>query len=149
MSNEINIDELEQFAKAAWRGPWHRQDFYAAGDRTGVDSLDGDSVCTSFGRGYGPNFDYIAAAYPDAILSLIGRLKTAESSIAALIRNLELTAQERDALAADESWDDIKLAEMLMSDCGFSSRYAPLKERIAKRIAKHVAAKTNPQAKGD
>ncbi len=49
----------------------------------------------------------------------------------------------------DEAWDDIKLAEMIMSDCGFSSRYAPLKERIAKRIAKHVAAKTNPQAKGD
>ena len=49
----------------------------------------------------------------------------------------------------EEAWDDIKLAEMIMSDCGFSSRYAPLKERIAKRIAKHVAAKTNPQAKGD
>lgn len=50
---------------------------------------------------------------------------------------------ERLAPIADpeEAWDDIKLAEMIMSDCGFSCDYAPLKDRIAKRIAKHVAAK--------
>ena len=42
----------------------------------------------------------------------------------------------------EEAWDDIKLAEMIMSDCGISCDFEPLKQRIAKRIAKHVAAKT-------
>lgn len=49
----------------------------------------------------------------------------------------------------DEAWDDIELAEMIMSDCGISSNYEPLKDRIAKRIAKHVAAKINDLTPGD
>ena len=178
--SEINIDELEQAAKAATPGPWrwefnakHKRLHLVGGrpqydlsimdfDRWGMSgavatlrdtSEDGmnimhrlcdrpDWIAPFPGRAHHaswcsdvthPDMRLIATANPSTILSLIDRVKKAEA--------------QQDI--PEEAWDDIKLAEMIMSDCGFSSRYAPLKERIAKRIAKHVAAKTNPQAKGD
>lgn len=66
-------------------------------------------------------------------------------SLAMLQQFAELVMSE----ATDEAWDDIELAEVIMSDCGASSHYEPLKERIAKRIAKHVAAKINDLAPED
>lgn len=81
MSNEINIEELERLAKAAAPGPWRRQDFQSGGHMNGVDDSDGDVVCASYGRLRPKSFDFIAAANPSTILSLIDRLKNAESEL--------------------------------------------------------------------
>lgn len=58
------------------------------------------------------------------------------SAVRALVRSIPVPAEESEA---EESYQDIALAEMIMSDCGHSSDYTPLRDRIAKRIAKYVA----------
>jgi len=81
MSNETNIEELERLAKAAAPGPWRRQDFRSSGEKNGIDDSDGDVVCASYGRLRPKSFDFIAAANPSAVLSLIDRLKKAEAEL--------------------------------------------------------------------
>lgn len=81
MSNEINIEELERLAKAAAPGPWRRQDFHSSSEKNGIDDSDGDVVCASYGRLRPKSFDFIAAANPSAVLSLVDRLKKAEAEL--------------------------------------------------------------------
>lgn len=129
MSNETNIEELERLAKAATPGPWK-----ACGT---VEQIGGDckdiiptSVsCTAYC--YGGSADraedkdliFIAAANPFAVLSLIDRVKKAES--------------DRDALAARLEMDpdhgipdgiDCRNATIEMQDAQISALAAKLKE---------------------
>lgn len=55
----------------------------------------------------------------------------------------------RQALAEPEqevSYTDIQMAELVMSDCGHSSEYTPLLNRIAGRLAKYRQALEQPRS---
>lgn len=66
-----------------------------------------------------------------------------KAAITALREALEQCAQNTED--EDPSDASMKLAEMILSDCGCSSNYTPLLERVAKRIDRHVATATAPQ----
>lgn len=74
--------------------------------------------------------------------------RNAEKSITALREALEQCAQNTED--EDPSDASMKLVEMILSDCGCSSNYTPLLERVAKRIDRHVATATahRPHAGG-
>ena len=47
-------------------------------------------------------------------------------------------AQPQEELREDASYESMNLAVMVLSDCGHSSNYTPLLERVAGRIDRHV-----------
>ena len=47
-------------------------------------------------------------------------------------------AGEQEELREDASYESMNLAVMVLSDCGHSSNYTPLLERVAGRIDSHV-----------
>ena len=61
----------------------------------------------------------------------------ADDAIKALRQALEQPEQE-------VSYTDIQMAELIMSDCGHSSDYKPLLDRIAGRLAKYRQALKQP-----
>lgn len=97
MRIDLNLDELEQAAKAATPGPWRRQAFHSDGSRNGIDDSDGGVVCASYGHKRDKDFDFIAAANPRVVLELVCRLREAEKAVKSLD-----TALTRQANAADE-----------------------------------------------
>ena len=64
-------------------------------------------------------------------------IKQGESAHNALRQALEQPEQE-------VSYTDIQMAELIMSDCGHSSDYKPLLDRIAGRLAKYRQALKQP-----
>ena len=64
--------------------------------------------------------------------------KQLDAAITALRQALEQPEQE-------VSYTDIQMAELIMSDCGHSSDYKPLLDRIAGRLAKYRQALEEPE----
>jgi len=62
----------------------------------------------------------------------------AELRRAALSTAAQLPAVPQEELREDASYESMNLAAMVLSDCGHSSNYTPLLERVAGRIDRHV-----------
>lgn len=60
------------------------------------------------------------------------------AGIAAAPKAEPVPAGEREELREGASYESMNLAAMVLSDCGHSSNYTPLLERVAGRIDRHV-----------
>lgn len=68
-------------------------------------------------------------------------VEEARAAITALREALEAAPQPPEEAESDLPSDSsTKLAETILSDCGCSSNYTPLLERVAKRIDRHIEA---------
>ena len=125
MENDIDINELERLAKAATPGPWKLVGTVEQDGGTYRDIIPTSVSCGGWCQGGTPDradecdLQYISAANPFSVLSLIDSLRKAKMRVQILERNLRdaeesgrrlakqahRAEQERDALAA-------KLAEL-------------------------------------
>lgn len=64
-----------------------------------------------------------------------------EVDVAIAVLRQELAQPEQEV-----SYTDIQMAELIMSDCGHSSEYTPLLNRIAGRLAKYRQALEQPRS---
>lgn len=77
--------------------------------------------------------------------------KAAEMALGALLkypmtegRAIQTLRQALEQPEQEVSYTDIQMAELIMSDCGHSSDYKPLLDRIAGRLAKYRQALEQP-----
>ena len=120
MENDIDINELERLAKAATPGPWKLVGTVEQDGGTYRDIIPTSVSCGGWCQGGTPDradecdLQYISAANPFSVLSLIDSLRKAKMRVQILERNLRdaeesgrrlakqahRAEQERDALAA-------------------------------------------------
>jgi len=111
----IDLDELRKLAEAATPGPWEWEepsdDSYPVGDESLVTTWNEEdgypkSVVTSWGHdadgvtASAEDRAFIAAAYPQAVLELIERVRVAERQCEVQALGVENTLAERDAAVA-------------------------------------------------
>ncbi len=103
----MNINELEQLAKAATPGPWHSPGLGEVHDDNNncviVDVCwreEGEFIENSVGNGTQLDADYIAAANPSAIIELIAAYREAVAAIRNTLNGVDTSRRDcRAALA--------------------------------------------------
>ncbi|MDL4862075.1 hypothetical protein NPJ88_007005 [Halomonas elongata] len=137
----IDIDDLEALARAASKGPWHvreqgPEDFFveAPGSPDMPYRLD---VCGDDYVGHGDdkqrrhNWEFIAAADPDAVHALIARLRESKRRERDLHRKLHNGRDKYDAMVEQCQELDVRASQLAAKLREAEQREEALAERVA------------------